>query len=578
MLNFENRLINMIENIKFRNNKCRFQTKLSSDVINYTKNSNELLVPADKTTNFYKMNESSYNELLHKNITKTHKKVSPTVASAIEKKTKSLVQKLNLDDRINVTAKRDAFITLKDHKPNFLTLLAALSTPQNLKSVKLASKSLIELINKNVITNLKLNQWKNTSAVLEWFNNIENKSQYSFIAFDVVDFYPSISIDLLTAASDFASSYDNITDDERQIIIHAKQSCLFHSGEQWAKKSSSNLFDITMGSYGGAESCELVGSFLLHLITQKYGKNFGLYRDDGLGIIKGSPRQVELTKKHLCEIFNDHGLKITIEADKKCVDFLDVTLNLTTGKHMPYTKPNNTPLYIHTKSNHPPVIIKNIPESINKRLSDISSDKESFDRAAIPYQRALEHSGYNYKLKFQLSTSPSNTSQRQKRQRNITWYNPPYSKNVATNIGKTFLQILDEEFHENHVLHKIFNRNTVKISYACMPNIKQTIDGHNKSILLKSDKPKNDECNCRKTDECPLLGQCLKKSVVYQATVTCTNHNKPDETYVGLTSNTFKTRFTNHKNSFKYRKKKHSTELSNYIWQLKDNNIDIGKY
>ena len=128
---------------------------------------------------------------------------------------------------------------------------------------------------------------------------------------------------------------------------------------------------------------------------------------------------------------------------------------------MSYTKPNNTPLYIHTKSNHPPVIIKNLPESVNKRLSDISSDKESFDRAAIPYQRALEHSGNNYKLKFQPSTSPSNTSQKQKRQRNITWYNPPYSKNVATNIGKTFLQMLDEEFNKNHVVHKIFNRNTV---------------------------------------------------------------------------------------------------------------------
>ena len=140
-----------------------------------------------------------------------------------------------------------------------------------------------------------------------------------------------------------------------------------------------------MGSYDGAESCELVGSFLLHNITQKYCNNFGLYRDDGLGIIKGSPRQVELTKKDLCAIFNEQGLKITIEANKKCVNFLDTTLNLSTGKHMPYTKPNNTPLYIHTKSNHPPTIIKNLPESINKRLSDISSDKESFDRAATPY-------------------------------------------------------------------------------------------------------------------------------------------------------------------------------------------------
>ena len=147
------------------------------------------------------------------------------------------------------------------------------------------------------------------------------------------------------------------------------------------------------------------------------------------------------------------------------------------------------------------MIIENLPESINKRLSDISSNKESFDRAAVPYQRALNHSWYNYQLIFRPSTSPNIHIGKKKRHRNITWYNPPYSKNVATNNGKTFLQVLDEEFHKNHVLHKVFNRNTVKISYACMPNIKQTIDGHNKSILMKFDKPKTDECNCRKRKE-----------------------------------------------------------------------------
>ena len=93
-------------------------------------------------------------------------------------------------------------------------------------------------------------------------------------------------------------------------------------------------------------------------------------------------------------------------------------------------------------------------------------------------------------------------------------------------------------------------------------------------FLMKFDKPKTDECNCRKRKECPLLGQCLTKSIIYQATVT-TNDNKPDQTYVGLTSNAFKTRFNNHKNSFKYRRKKHSTELSNYVWDLKDNNVDF---
>ncbi|XP_033096244.1 1,25-dihydroxyvitamin D(3) 24-hydroxylase, mitochondrial-like [Anneissia japonica] len=164
---------------------------------------------------------------------------------------------------------------------------------------------------------------------------------------------------------------------------------LFRVWEPWVKKASSNLFDVTMGSYDGAETCELDGSFLLNQITGKHGNTFGLSRDDGLGIINATPRQIENTKKDLCAIFNKHGLKITIEANKKIVNFLDITLNLESGKYMPYTKLNNTPLYVHNKSNHPPGILKNIPESINKRLSEISFDEESFNKAAPLYQQTL---------------------------------------------------------------------------------------------------------------------------------------------------------------------------------------------
>ena len=56
----------------------------------------------------------------------------------------------------------------------------------------------------------------------------------------------------------------------------------------------------------------------------------------------GSPRQTELIKKDLCGIFSSYGLKITIEANKKAINFLDVTLNLSDGKYMAYTKPGNT--------------------------------------------------------------------------------------------------------------------------------------------------------------------------------------------------------------------------------------------
>ena len=106
---------------------------------------------------------------------------------------------------------------------------------------------------------------------------------------------------------------------------------------------------------------------------------------------------------------------------------------------------------------------------------------------------------------------------------------------MATNVGRTFLKILDEEFPESHVFHKIFNRNAVKISYSCMPNLKQIIDGRNKSILQKTTAPPIlKACNCRRPADCPMAGNCLRSSVIYQATVT-TEDSKPDQTYVGLT-------------------------------------------
>ena len=101
----------------------------------------------------------------------------------------------------------------------------------------------------------------------------------------------------------------------------------------------------------------------------------------------------------------------------------------------------------------------------------------------------------------------------------------------------------DVEFTEDHVLHKIFNRNTVKISYSCMLNLKQNIDGHNKSILHKKIMPPR-AFNCNVKTECPMSGNCLKESVVYQATVW-TEHHHPPQTYVGLKENSFKTRYSN---------------------------------
>ena len=104
-----------------------------------------------------------------------------------------------------------------------------------------------------------------------------------------------------------------------------------------------------------------------------------------------------------------------------------------------------------------------------------------------------------------------------------------------------------------------------------MSNVANTIDRHNKAILNKRND-NTQECNCINKRECPLSGKCLTSSLIYQATVE-TNNGAKIETYIGLTENKFKLRYYNHKASFNHREKENSTELSKYIWKLKDQNI-----
>ena len=173
----------------------------------------------------------------------------------------------------------------------------------------------------------------------------------------------SINEKLLSKALNFASTFRPISSQERDLILHAKQSLLFNEDCPWEKKSSNNKFDVSMGSFDGAETCQLVGCYLLSLLSKKYGQNIGLYRDDGLAALNRTPQEIERIKKDLCKTFRDNDLKITVEANKTTVNFLDVTLDLKSGKHRPYSKPGNIPLYVHNKSDHPPSILKNIPET-----------------------------------------------------------------------------------------------------------------------------------------------------------------------------------------------------------------------
>ena len=67
----------------------------------------------------------------------------------------------------------------------------------------------------------------------------------------------------------------------------------------------------------------------------------------------------------------------------------------------------------------------------------------------------------------------------------MLWFNPPYSKSVKTSIGKLFLCLINKHFSPAHKYRKIFNGNTIKISYSWMPKIKSQIGTLNKIILNK---------------------------------------------------------------------------------------------
>ena len=133
-------------------------------------------------------------------------------------------------------------------------------------------------------------------------------------------------------------------------------------------------------------------------------------------------------------------------------------------------------------SNHPPQIIKKLPKTINDRLCRNSSNAEIFHASKIEYERALRKSGYkNVDFKYNLVHKNNN---KRSRQRNIIWFNPPFSQAVSTNIAKQFLDLSDKHFPQNNQLHKIFNRNTVKVSYSCTPNVGSIRSHTTKSLLM----------------------------------------------------------------------------------------------
>ena len=135
--------------------------------------------------------------------------------------------------------------------------------------------------------------------------------------------------------------------------------------------------------------------------------------------------------------------------------------------------------------------------------------------------------------------------------------------------------MMDKHFPVGNPLRKIFNRNNVKVSYSCMPNMETIIKSHNKQLLKKhqetSETTNPRTCNCRTKTSCPLGGKCLTEALVYKATIVTENE---EYSYVGMTGRTFKERWYKHGTSFRLAQYRTETKLSEKVWSLKERGCD----
>ena len=221
---FADDMYHMVETISFRRASNQLQDKMRKD-IKLIKDGAEIVAPADKTRNLYRVPVPEYEKLRRENITKKYKLAPENTYADINAEAKAIAVDLQLEDRMECLAKAQEFVTLKDHKDGFAeSLPCRLITPAK-SEVGVVSKDIIDGIIGPMRNDVCKNLWKNTSEVINWFKAIENKSRFTFIVFDIVDFYASITEDLLLQALDYAKTFATISGKKQTSYCTAVNRC-----------------------------------------------------------------------------------------------------------------------------------------------------------------------------------------------------------------------------------------------------------------------------------------------------------------------------------------------------------------
>ena len=192
---FETDLHELVASIEFRKAQNEFLDRLDSDVQNI-KSCKKVIIPADKTSNFYHLSVDDYYKLIPKNISAEYRKSPPGTTDTINSHASDIANKLKLKDRMQKFQTSQAFVLLKDHKSSFSSKLPCRLINPAKSDIGRVSKFILENITEQLRTSLSLNQWKSTPDVIHWFKqNCVGKVQ--FLQYDIESFYSSITEPLL---------------------------------------------------------------------------------------------------------------------------------------------------------------------------------------------------------------------------------------------------------------------------------------------------------------------------------------------------------------------------------------------
>ena len=147
------------------------------------------------------MSATTYNKLLTENVKKTYKHAQDDIITGLNHELKEIADDQEITNRMDPMAETPTFISLKDHKPDFENHPKCYLINPAKSTLGKVSKVILDRINSNIRELTRVNQWRNSADTISWFESIPNKHRQTFISFDIVDFYLSISETLFTRPS-----------------------------------------------------------------------------------------------------------------------------------------------------------------------------------------------------------------------------------------------------------------------------------------------------------------------------------------------------------------------------------------